>query len=1407
MNRMNKQVQKILFIFLALGLLFVNKGYAQYCSWPVTDVDDEDITSVQIVGANGTFINNVTACSPSTAATSTQYNYYGAASFNKEGKVIPALVLVPGKSYSITVEMSWCGTGSYANFIKVWIDFNNNFLFDEPSELVFANSDVRQSNFSLNPGPVSYTSPPFTVPTGAKIASTRMRVALYESAGATAMPAAFTSCSGATWGEAEDYDVNISNTASSNPMLPPIAGIYPSLPTPNFVAGMDTVWLNSPQKLVSTSTYAGRSFWDLPEELVLAPGYTRQSVARTTQKYIDTAKYNQSFTYTFNRRGFWPVRLLAVNGIRRDSLRDSVLRYIYVDTPNAAPVSNFFTPRKKIGTSEYVPFIDLSDRGPNQWAWWYYRSSDSSQCNMCNTNPFFPNFFFNATDQNPLFFGGDPGKWTVCLQTWNLRGWDTTCYKDYIEVLNGYNVCSANFGKVTDQEGFMYAASGPSFSYTRSQVAGCAGININPCADSLLFFIDRIKMLPSDSLVFHNGETISSPIIATIGGSDRANLPSNIQINGIRCGNNVLVRYKTGTTTVPNPYDSAGFSIRWLGTPPSFTKPKAAMVLPDTIFSQQPVTFQSKATGKIINYLWDTDGDGLYDSTVANPTRTFVVNSANFKNLCLIAYNCVGLDTVCKTVMFMPVFQKPEARFTADKFNGFNTDTFRLKDLSLNGPNKWRWTITPAPQFLLGTTATSQNPVVRLTLRAKYTVRLVATNDIGSDTLTQVDYINIGAYDQPQCLNDISQSDGSVGISRVTMDGGLNAISHPNLPCYLAFDGTIYADLYRGQSPTLTVVRPSTTNVTAMDTKAWIDFNMDGLFTNDEIVLDNAGLLGLSTSQKVAISETQRLGSTRMRVGATISQTKLVNSVTFMGSFRDYILNFPSDTVKPQVSLNGNTSIETEINKSYVDPGILATDNIEGDISAKYEILGTVDTSKVGPNYISYIVKDLYGNVSDTLNRTVFVILNQTGPSIQLLGDTLQYVEVKKPYVESGVIAKDNQGQVLAANNVYVKGYVNITQLGTYSLKYVVTDAFGMTATTKRTVVVGDTTRPVITPLLTPNKAFYVHQVKTAIDLQQIVRVTDNYSTDLIPTWKGVVDINNVGSYFIIYNAIDGAGNKANEVVVEVKVTDNVPPVIQLQGDNPLKWDVYQSYIDPGYSVTDNLWPRNTLTVTMKPAFVNTSTKGKITRWYYATDPSGNIDSTSREIEILDRTKPSVKLLGGETVNLGRWCEFKDPGVELIDNFDTDAEMRQPGRFIVSSTLPLIPGFSDRWFGDVPGLFSISYRVTDLSGNQSELAIRYINVMSTSCVNAVAEAINIDKLMSIYPNPSNGVFNFRLVQALDQDVKLSVFDIQGKLLNSKVINGNNLREENIDLTGAEKGIYLLKVETGSKVYTRKLQID
>jgi hypothetical protein len=56
---------------------------------------------------------------------------------------------------------------------------------------------------------------------------------------------------------------------------------------------------------------------------------------------------------------------------------------------------------------------------------------------------------------------------------------------------------------------------------------------------------------------------------------------------------------------------------------------------------------------------------------------------------------------------------------------------------------------------------------MRFTQRTKYTVKLVVTNMYGSDSVTVTDYVNIGAYDEPQCLSDINLADGSIGISRV----------------------------------------------------------------------------------------------------------------------------------------------------------------------------------------------------------------------------------------------------------------------------------------------------------------------------------------------------------------------------------------------------------------------------------------------------------------------------------------------------------------------------------------------------------------------------------------------------------------------------------------------------------------
>ncbi len=1190
-----------------------------------------------------------------------------------------------------------------------------------------------------------------------------------------------------------DFGIDETLTGPGGIPLPPIANFFPSQATTSSTP-TDTVWINSPFDLVATSTNASRSFWDLPGETTLNPGYARTNVAFTSQQYIDTAKYSSKFRYTFGRRGFWPVRLLSVNDYKRDSLRDSIVKYIWVDTPSRAPVPNFFSARTKIGIADYASMVDISSYGPNQWYWTIVPDVTNVP------NPYFANFFSNPLGQNPLLFGGFPGKYAICLQVWNARGWDTICKQNYIEVINSVNMCSGSGSTSSSwDQGFVFGPSGPAFSYTRSQVSGCPGFLLNPCADSIFLFVDRIKMLPTDTLVIHNGTSQSAPIIGKLGAASVGVLPQAIINNGIRGGNRLFLRFMTGNGTIPNPYDSAGFSIRWAIKGASYGIPQSHIVVPDTIYHNQPVQYSNTSTGTLMQYSWDTDGLNGYDSTGPTATRTFVVSSPVYRKICLVTYNCLGADTSCKNVLFLPTNQKPLVRFTVDKVQGFNTDTFRFTDQSLFGPSVWNWIITGGNyQAIMGTVkvgnvVTSRNPIIRFTQRTKYTVKLVATNQFGTDSLIKVDYINIGAYDQPQCLTDIGLADGSIGISRVQLQSGLDTAVNSFTPCYQMVLGNQSANMYRGMKHVLKIARPGISS--PMDRKAWLDRNMDGLFTNDELVMNDMASNILQKIDTISISGTQQLGGTRLRVGVTYAGTQLNPSVLFLGVFRDYVVNFPMDTVKPSISLNGSSAYATEVHKAFVDPGVISMDNIEGDISSKYITIGTVDTSKVGPNYLRYIVKDLYGNVSDTLNRTVYVILNQTGPSLTLNGSASMYVEVYKKYTEPGYVAKDNQGMDISSQ-VVVSSNLDTSKLGSYSISYVITDAFGFYKSASRAIIVGDTTRPVIVP---PLNNIYIQQVGSAIDLAKVVGKTDNFwsANTLVLTWIGSVDVNKVGTYLILYNLRDGSGNIGYEVAVEVRVRDTKSPNIYLNGSSPMTIEVFSGFADPWVTVSDNYWPSNTIVVTKKGA-VNMNVLGSYTIWYIATDPSGNQDSVSREIRVVDTTKPVVNLLNITDVNVPQWTEYVDAPVQLVDNYNTDAQMR--ANLVAINSLPLQNG---KPFAHDIGLYSVRYKVKDLSGNESDEAIRSLYVGPSG----LTDIMNIDKLMSVYPNPSNGMIHVRLADVQKEDVQLFVLDMLGKEVMHKTISKNNLQTEEIDLQTSPKGFYLLKVQTGDRVYMKKLQVN
>jgi hypothetical protein len=580
-----------------------------------------------------------------------------------------------------------------------------------------------------------------------------------------------------------------------------------------------------------------------------------------------------------------------------------------------------------------------------------------------------------------------------------------------------------------------------------------------------------------------------------------------------------------------------------------------------------------------------------------------------------------------------------------------------------------------------------------------------------------------------------------------------------------------------------------------MDRLVWIDTNMDGIFSTNELVMNELNAQNLTKVDTVAVSATQQLGTTRMRIGVTYAGTQLNPSVTFLGVFRDYTINYPMDTVKPTAVLRGGQTVFTEINKTYNDSGIVAIDNIEGNISSKYQIIGSVDNTKVGPNYIKYIVRDLYGNVSDTLYRTVFVILNQTGPSIQLAGPTQMYVEVYNKFNEPGYTALSNVGNDIS-NQVIITSNLDTAKLGQYTITYTIIDGFGLSATASRTITIGDTTKPVITPVANP----YAHQVGTAIDLTKIVDIRDNYwSKDFVTvTIVGTVNVNQVGNYNVSYTAKDNSNNTSKTTVVRVDVKDTKAPELTMLGANPLTWSVKLPFVDPGVDVRDNFWPKNTLVVT-KRGTVNVNLLGNYTIWYICTDPSGNKDSVSRLVQVRDITKPVIDLLGINEVNLLRWKEFVDPPIAIIDNYNTDASLR--GFLVTTNSLP--KNVQGKYFGDGIGLFSVCYTVRDSSGNVSDEACRKINVIP----NVGLGSLNIDDIMSVYPNPTSDKLYLRLVDRMDKDVKVTVMDLLGKSILTESLNGKVLQAQELDLSKQPSGIYLLKVEAGDKVYMKKIQVD
>jgi hypothetical protein len=98
---------------------------------------------------------------------------------------------------------------------------------------------------------------------------------------------------------------------------------------------------------------------------------------------------------------------------------------------------------------------------------------------------------------------------------------------------------------------------------------------------------------------------------------------------------------------------------------------------------------------------------------------------------------------------------------------------------------------------------------------------------------------------------------------------------------------------------------------------------------------------------------------------------------------------------------------------------------------------------------------------------------------------------------------------------------------------------------------------------------------------------------------------------------------------------------------------------------------------------------------------------------------------------------------------------------------------------------------------------RFVIEADITDVTGVKEELNA-KLVSVYPNPSNGVFNISAKDMKGSNLSLEVRDLQGKL----VYSANAAKEgASINLKNVASGIYMLQVTTDSEVAIKRLVVQ
>ena len=381
----------------------------------------------------------------------------------------------------------------------------------------------------------------------------------------------------------------------------------------------------------------------------------------------------------------------------------------------------------------------------------------------------------------------------------------------------------------------------------------------------------------------------------------------------------------------------------------------------------------------------------------------------------------------------------------------------------------------------------------------------------------------------------------------------------------------------------------------------------------------------------------------------------------------------PGDIVAPTITLTGDNPLSLTVGDTFSEPGVSASDDVDGDITSLIATTSDVDTSVAGTYTVNYSVTDANGNTA-TATRTVTVAEEGAGPTAVKI-NALPDATVGSAYTSIAYFPlADDNGSVTNSEGITtsMSGSKNAQRVDFN----VVTLETGSTARFFRTYA--NTQANYTTPV----------NITSGFNKVEISGVSGN-------NWNGKyrklsIQFNNGSGAECIIDYL-----KINDVVLFGTVpADPIPPVITLVGESTVTLPVNGTFNDDGATASDDR--DGVITGNIQIAGLpDTTTPGTYTVTYSVTDVGGNTVSVSRTV-IVEDVAPTITVTGDNPLSLTVGDTFSDPGASAVDDLDGDISSQITETNDVDTS--------------VVGTYTVTYSVTDSAGNVAT-ATRTVTVL------------------------------------------------------------------------------------------------